>query len=253
MVGWLVGWLVLGFVLSFVDGSVKERTELTDFAPAQTTATGVRPSSKRSAETSQLRSPPRWTPPTPPVTKTATPARAARSAVAETVVAPSRPRPHTSGRSRREALRTAAPPRATRSSCTRERPTCGTPARTATVAGVAPCARTTASTASAVSRFSGHGIPCATIVDSSATTGRPVMSAAATSALTAMPCAAAEAAAVPAAAAGARASAAPASSPGGARWRANAASLASHMEQDGRRRQARVGSRVCAVTEHKIL
>ena len=37
----------------------------TDLAPAQTTATGVRPSSMRSADTSKVNSPPRCTPPMP--------------------------------------------------------------------------------------------------------------------------------------------------------------------------------------------
>ena len=48
------------------------------------------------------------------------------------------------------------------------------------VAGTAPSARTASSTIRAVSRFSGHGMPCVMMVDSSATTGRPSASAAAT-------------------------------------------------------------------------
>ena len=44
-------------------------------APLQTTATPVRASSYRSADTSRLFSPPRWTPPMPPVAMTRMPAR----------------------------------------------------------------------------------------------------------------------------------------------------------------------------------
>lgn len=74
------------------------------------------------------------------------PARAASSMVADTVVAPSSPRAMTSGRSRRDTLRTALPARASDCSCAGVRPTWGTPPSTAMVAGVAPLARTTAST-----------------------------------------------------------------------------------------------------------
>ena len=52
---------------------------------------------------------------------------------------------------------------------------------TAIVAGVAPWARTAASSIRAVSRFCGNGMPWVMIVDSSATTGAPSVSAAATS------------------------------------------------------------------------
>mmetsp|Transcript_19724 Transcript_19724/g.54232 ORF Transcript_19724/g.54232 Transcript_19724/m.54232 type:complete len:229 (+) Transcript_19724:1266-1952(+) len=71
-----------------------------DFAPAQTTATGVRPNSVRSAETSHDSSAPRCTPPMPPVTKTRIPATCAMSIVAATVVAPWRRRPTTVDKSR---------------------------------------------------------------------------------------------------------------------------------------------------------
>ena len=47
------------------------------------------------------------------------------------------------------------------------------PSRTAIAAGTAPASRTIASTASAVSRFCGHGMPWLTMVVSRATTGRP--------------------------------------------------------------------------------
>ena len=53
---------------------------------------------------------------------------------------------------------------------------------TAIVAGVAPAARTSASTARAVSRFCGAGMPWVMIVDSSATSGRRAAMASATSA-----------------------------------------------------------------------
>mmetsp|Transcript_12149 Transcript_12149/g.29424 ORF Transcript_12149/g.29424 Transcript_12149/m.29424 type:complete len:404 (-) Transcript_12149:1594-2805(-) len=159
----------------------------TDLAPAHTTATGVRPSSVRSADTSMVRSPPRCTPPIPPVTKTAMPARAARSMVAETVVAPVTPRATTDAMSRRDTLAAAAPILASRSRCSSLRPTCGTPSIMAMVAGTAPCRRTTASTSRAMARFCGYGMPCDTMVLSSATTARPDANAAATSAATTTP------------------------------------------------------------------
>ncbi len=49
--------------------SVPARSRMA-LAPADTTATGVRPSSVRSAETSRLSLAPRWTPPMPPVANT---------------------------------------------------------------------------------------------------------------------------------------------------------------------------------------
>ena len=52
---------------------------------------------------------------------------------------------------------------------------------TATVAGTAPAARTSAAQASAVSTFCGDGRPWLTMVDSKATTARPSASAADTS------------------------------------------------------------------------
>ena len=62
--------------------------------PAQTTATGVRASSSRSAEISKLVSAPRCTPPIPPVANTFIPARCAQIIVAATVVAPCLPGRH---------------------------------------------------------------------------------------------------------------------------------------------------------------
>ena len=58
------------------------------FTPALTTATGVVDSSVRSALMSKVAEAPRWTPPSPPVTKTRMPASAASRIVAATVVAP---------------------------------------------------------------------------------------------------------------------------------------------------------------------
>ena len=57
------------------------------------------------------------------------------------------------------------------------------PPISAMVAGSAPAARITASTSRAVRTFCGYGMPCAMMVDSSATSGRPAARAAATGAL----------------------------------------------------------------------
>ena len=153
------------------------------FAPAHTTRTGVRDSSARSAETSNGSSP-RCAPPMPPVANTRTPAASASAIVADTVVAASRFSPTAAPRSRRLALNTPCA-RANSSTCSAVSPTVGVPCHTATVAGTAPPARTAASASRAVSRFAGHGSPCAISVDSSATTGRPSRRAVATSAPTA--------------------------------------------------------------------
>ena len=56
------------------------------------------------------------------------------------------------------------------------------PALMAMVAGMAPAARTSASTARAVSRLAGKGMPWVMMVDSSATSGRRAAMASATSA-----------------------------------------------------------------------
>jgi len=80
-----------------------------DLAPAQTTITGVRASSSRSAEISMVVSAPRCTPPMPPVANTWMPAMWAMIMVVVTVVAPSRPSATSTGRSRRLALATAVP------------------------------------------------------------------------------------------------------------------------------------------------
>src|SRR4051794_29206907 len=154
-----------------------------DFAPAETTVTGVRASSSRSAEMSNVVSAPRWTPPMPPVAKIRMPARCARNIVAATVVPALRPAATSAPRSRRDALATPSPA-ASFSSSSAPSPTRGRPSTTAMVAGTAPEARTTSSTPSAVSRLRGYGIPWVTIVDSRATTARPASSAAATSSAT---------------------------------------------------------------------
>ena len=59
-----------------------------DFTPAEMTATSVRESSVRSADTSIESSPPWCTPPSPPVTNTRMPASPAMRIVLATVVAP---------------------------------------------------------------------------------------------------------------------------------------------------------------------
>ena len=152
------------------------------FGPAHTTAIGVRPSSSRSDEMSKVaavcggaagRSPaappsaPRWTPPIPPVAKTAMPAACAAIIVAETVVAAQPPPASAAARLGRAALRTepaGAVARASRAASSR--PTSNRPPWTATVAGTAPAARTAASEAVATSRFCGYGRPWLISVDS---------------------------------------------------------------------------------------
>jgi hypothetical protein len=155
-----------------------------DLTPAQTTATGVRASSSRSAEMSKLSPAPRCTPPMPPVANTRMPASAAMIIVAATVVAPVWPAATASGRSRRLSLGTADPARPRPSISARLSPAFSRPSTTAIVAGTAPWARTSPSTCSAVATFCGYGMPWEMMVDSSATTGRPAASAARTSGAT---------------------------------------------------------------------
>ena len=130
-----------------------------DFAPAQTTMTGVWASSSRSAEISIVVSAPRCTPPIPPVAKILIPAMCAIIIVVVTVVAPSAPRATRAGRSRRLALATPRPvlPRYSISSWLK--PALRRPPITAIVAGTAPLSRMVCSTKSAVSTFFGYGIP----------------------------------------------------------------------------------------------
>eukprot|EP00977_Amphora_coffeiformis_P018839 scaffold6754_cov148-Amphora_coffeaeformis.AAC.5 len=59
-----------------------------DLMPAETTTTGVRPNSIRSADMSNEFSPSRCTPPLPPVTNVEIPAMCAKRMVDATVVAP---------------------------------------------------------------------------------------------------------------------------------------------------------------------
>ena len=122
--------------------------------PAHTTASGVRPSSVRSALTSNEVGAPRCTPPRPPVTNTRMPAIAASRIVEATVVAPWVPRATTYGRSRTLTFVTSGwLPSSSRSSG--DSPIRGRPSRTAIVAGTAPCARTIPSTSVAIATLSG--------------------------------------------------------------------------------------------------
>ena len=162
---------------------VRGRSRIT-FGPEQTTATGVCASSNRSADTSMLASPPRWTPPIPPVANSPMPARCARIIVADTVVAPSAgacaPPDMAAGRLRRDSFSTPDAV-ASRAMTSASRPTCGMPSSTAVVAGTAPALRTAASASPATSIFSGCGRPWLISVDSSATSGVPAFCALRTS------------------------------------------------------------------------
>ena len=149
-------------------------------APLATTVTGVRASSSRSAEMSKLASAPRCTPPMPPVANTSMPARRAQIIVAATVVAPVHPALSATARSARESLRTSGAA-ASASRRSGSRPTWMRPSITAMVAGTAPAARMSASTARAVSTFVGRGMPWVMMVDSRATSGRRAAKASATS------------------------------------------------------------------------
>ncbi len=122
----------------------------------------------------------RCAPPMPPVANTRTPAACARAFVALTVVAAIFPKPMAAPRSRRLAFSTPVVS-ASSASWASVSPTVGTPFQIATVAGVAPPARTTASHSRATCKLTGRGSPWAMSVDSSATTGRPRRSASATS------------------------------------------------------------------------
>ena len=154
-----------------------------DFTPAETTATSVRESSVRSAETSMESSAPWWTPPSPPVTNTRMPASPAIRIVLATVVAPWAPVATTYGRSRTLTLQ-MSPSEPSSSSSSSSRPTVGRPSSTAMVAGTAPPSRTICSTSRAIATLCGYGMPWLMMVDSSATTGRPAARASATSGAT---------------------------------------------------------------------
>mmetsp|Transcript_19907 Transcript_19907/g.43255 ORF Transcript_19907/g.43255 Transcript_19907/m.43255 type:complete len:214 (-) Transcript_19907:306-947(-) len=165
-----------------------------DLIPALTTTTGVCPNSVRSDETSMLTSPLRCTPPIPPVTKVVIPAMCANFIVDATVVAPhsvtvsvpsscllepvaaaAAAAPKIIGRSRVEhfSARPSSPARARSSSSSSDSPTLQTPFLTATVAGTTPLSSRIRSTSRANWRFSGNGMPWATMVLSNAQTGRP--------------------------------------------------------------------------------
>ena len=109
------------------------------------------------------------------------PARAAIVAVLATVVAPGTPRTSAGPRSRTPSFSDVLALRDLAAGAASSRPTRTSPSSTAIVAGTAPSSRTAASISPAIRRLSGRGSPWARIVDSSATTGRPSASAAATS------------------------------------------------------------------------
>lgn len=115
-----------------------------DLGPEATTATGVRPSSVRSADISIARrdqiwqtdraqysqtSPPRCTPPKPPVAKTRMPARWARTMVPAMVVPPYILEAHAADISLLETL-TLGFASASSTNCSLESPTCTFPRRT---------------------------------------------------------------------------------------------------------------------------
>jgi hypothetical protein len=115
-----------------------------DLGPDATTATGVRPSSVRSADTSIAKrnqiwqthsmqhsqtSPPRCTPPKPPVAKTRIPARCARTIVPAIVVPPYVLEAQATAISLLETL-TLGFASASSTNCSFESPTCTFPRRT---------------------------------------------------------------------------------------------------------------------------
>jgi len=102
--------------------------------------------------------------------------------VAATVVEPVAPRDTAIARSARESFKVSLVC-ASDSRVFASRPMCSEPSMTAMVAGTAPASRTAASTAVAVWKFCGQGMPCVTMVLSSATTGRLLLSAVLTSGL----------------------------------------------------------------------
>mmetsp|Transcript_28089 Transcript_28089/g.61651 ORF Transcript_28089/g.61651 Transcript_28089/m.61651 type:complete len:219 (-) Transcript_28089:436-1092(-) len=157
-----------------------------DLTPADTTTTGVLASSYRSADMSSVVSAPRCTPPVPPVTKVDMPAKLASFMVDATVVAPHWCPPslptvlylpflaNNSGKSLVEHLpaRFSCPDTARSAISTSLRPIRHTPPLTATVAGTTPLFLKMDAKSRLRSKFCGYGIPCAIMVDSSATTGR---------------------------------------------------------------------------------
>src|SRR5215469_14431022 len=152
-----------------------------DLTPAETTVTGVRDSTVRSADSSKVSPAPRCTPPRPPVANTRIPARSASTDVAATVVPPVTFLAIAMAMSRLLTLTTDSSA-ATRSSSSGVRPILATPSTSAIVAAVTPWPARMASNSRAASRLPGRGRPCEMIVDSSATTGAPDRSAALTGA-----------------------------------------------------------------------
>src|SRR5256884_4504767 len=150
-----------------------------DFTPAETTVTGVLDSTVRSADSSKVSLAPQCTPPRPPVANARTPARAASTDVAATVVPPVTFLATAMAMSRLLTLTTVSSV-AMRSSSPGVRPTRGTPSTIAIVAAVTPWPARMASNSRAASRLPGRGRPCEMIVDSNATTGAPDRSAALT-------------------------------------------------------------------------
>ena len=110
----------------------------------------------RSADSSKVSWAPRCTPPSPPVAKTVTPARAARWAVEATVVDPTPPRAATDASSRTLTFM-ASSSFASRSRAASSSPTRAWPSMTATVAGTAPPSRTACSNSRASRALSGRG------------------------------------------------------------------------------------------------
>jgi hypothetical protein len=159
-------------------------TSRIDLAPEQTTTAGVRASCGRSAEISSVSANPRCTPPIPPVPTNRIPTVRLTASVPPTVVEPSAPCTTHAARSRAPTLRAVGPASAKRFRSVAVSPTRTAPSSTPTVAGVAPAARTRSSESSAAASPRPAENPCDTSVVSSATTGRPSLSAAATSSAT---------------------------------------------------------------------
>lgn len=110
-----------------------------DLMPLDTTVTGFRPISIKSAEMSIVDSPLRCTPPMPPVAKILMPQRSAQMTVDATVVPPFNCFPSTYGKSRREVFMTSDVPSASAVSSPLDNPILIRPLTMAIVAGTAPC------------------------------------------------------------------------------------------------------------------
>mmetsp|Transcript_34769 Transcript_34769/g.90188 ORF Transcript_34769/g.90188 Transcript_34769/m.90188 type:complete len:236 (-) Transcript_34769:241-948(-) len=117
--------------------SVRRMSKI-DFTPAHTTVTPVWLNSVRSALTSIESSPPRCTPPIPPVTNTGILAFDARKAVPDTVVAPFNLLAMTYAMSRLDVFLQVDPAFPNSSKAFASRPMWTLPSKMAMVAGVAP-------------------------------------------------------------------------------------------------------------------